>query len=69
MEQPPRYVAQKENTDCKLNKAIYILKHHSRVRFEKFSTVIVSIEFQYYHYDHPVLIRHTTSGIVFLLYM
>ena len=66
MEQPPGYVAQGENTVCKLKKAIYGLKQSPRAWFEKFSTAISGVGFKRCQSDHSVFIRRTTSGLVVL---
>jgi len=67
MEQPPRYIAQGENTICKVRKTIYGLKKSPRARFEKFSMVISSIEYARCHSDHPVFVRRTNSDLVILV--
>jgi len=46
MEQPPRYVAQRENMLCKLKKAIYGLKQSPEPGwFDKFSRIISEVGF------------------------
>jgi len=65
MEQPPRYIAQGENTICRLRKAIYGLKQIPRAWFEKFRMVISGIVFAR-HSDHSMFVRRTKSGSVIL---
>ena len=45
MEQPPGYIAQGENTVCRLRKAIYELRQSPKAWFEKFNMVISGIGF------------------------
>jgi len=66
MEQPLRYVAQGENTVCRLRKAIYGLKQSPRAGFEKFNMVISDIGFARCYSDHSVFVRRTKSGLVIL---
>ena len=66
MEQPSGYIAQGENTVCRLRKAIYGLKQSPRAWFEKFSMVISGIKFAHCHSDHSVFVRRTKYGSVIL---
>jgi len=66
MEQPPGYIAQGENTVCRLRKAIYELKQSLRAWFEKFNIIILGIGFARCHSDHSLFVRRTKSGSVIL---
>jgi len=66
IEQLLGYIAQGENTVCRLRKAIYGLKQSPRAWFEKFSMVISSIEFARCHSDCSVFVRRTKSDSVIL---
>jgi len=66
MEQPPGYIAQEENTVCRLRKAIYDLKQSPRAWFEKFSMVIFGIGFARCHSDHSMFVRRIKYGSVIL---
>ena len=66
MKQPPGYIAQGENTVCRLRKVIYGLKQSPRAWFEKFSMVISGIGFACCHSDHSVFVRRIKSGSVIL---
>ena len=66
MEQPPGYVAHKENAVCRFRNAIYGLKQSSRAWFENFSLVISGISFARCHSDYLVFVRCTKSFSVIL---
>jgi len=66
IEQPPDYVAQRENKVCRIKKVIYDLKQSPRAWFEKSNITISGIGFHRCHSNHSVFIRHTKSGIVIL---
>jgi len=66
MEQPLWYIAQEENTVCRLKKVIYGLKQSPRAWFEKFSMVISGIKFARCHSDHSVFVRRTKFGSIIL---
>ena len=67
MEQPPGYIAQGENTVCRLRKVIYGLKQSPRAWFEKFSMVISGIGFACCHSDHSVFVRRIKSGSMIMV--
>ena len=59
MEQPPKFVAQRESGKvCRLHKAIYDLKQSPRAWFGKFSEVVLKFGLQRCHSDHSVF-SHT----------
>ena len=64
MEQPSGYIAQGENTVCRLRKVNYELNQSPRAGFEKFSIVISSIGFAHCHLDYLVFVHRTMSGSV-----
>jgi len=66
MEQPPGYIAQRENIVCRLRKVIYGLKQSPRAWFEKFNMIISGIGFARCHSDHSVFVRRTKSDSVIL---
>ena len=64
MEQPLRYVAQENNTVCRLKKAIYGLKQSPRAW--KFSRIIMGIDFRRCA-DHSIFIRKKKYGCAILV--
>ena len=66
MEQPPRFVAQRENHVCLLRKVIYGLKQNPRARFQNFSQVVLGNSFRQYVVDHSIFIKSNAAGYVFL---
>jgi len=70
MEQPLGYIAQEENTVCRVKKAIYGLKQSPRAWFKKFSMVISGIKFTRCHSDHSVFVHRTKfSSIILTVYV
>ncbi|KAL0534470.1 hypothetical protein IC582_028761 [Cucumis melo] len=63
----PQYEIQGKKLVCKLQKSIYGLKQASRQWFTKFSTFLVSLEFQQSKADYSIFIRGKNDSFIALL--
>lgn len=66
IEQPPGYVAQRNDRVCLFRKVIYELKQSPRAWFEKFNKIVMDNDFQCCVIDHLVFIKRQSRGSVIL---
>lgn len=67
MQQPPRFEHSNPTLVCRLNKAIYGLKHDPRAWFEKLATVLQQFGFVASRVDPSLFIRHTNRSVTYVL--
>jgi hypothetical protein len=65
--QPPPSYPDSQTQFCRLRRALYGLKQAPRAWFAKFSFVIAQQGFTPSPYDLALFIRHTSTGITFIL--
>lgn len=66
IEQPPGY-KQDIKYVCRLNKAIYGLKHALRVWFDKLKTTLISLSFQFAKSDNSLFIKNDKVSTIYIL--
>lgn len=61
MQQPPRFVAERESDQvCIPEKSIYRLKQSPRAWFEKFTNLVLQVRFTRTESDYSVFVKHTS---------
>ncbi|GJZ24546.1 uncharacterized mitochondrial protein-like protein [Tanacetum coccineum] len=64
--EPPHGVPHQSSEVCKLQKALYKLKHATHDWYEKLSTIVTSFRFISSHHDSRLFVKRSTRGHIML---